>query len=139
MNRPSNVRSPVLYAVHCSVLDSSWVLSLRYRTRINVTEKHQWRKKILSMHRFHQDGIPFLTPYNSRAVVSRISVCRSKVPIVRCNEVKRRKKTVAFPHQVSYKVNASEDVPLAWIKVCILRKSTRVSQKVPGFMSGPFF
>ncbi len=52
---------------------------------------------------------------------------------------KRVKKTVAFPFQVSYKVHASEDVPLARIKVCILRKSIRVSQKVPGFMSGTFF
>ena len=52
---------------------------------------------------------------------------------------KRVKKTVAFPFQVSYKVHASEDVPLARIKGCILRKSIRVSQKVPGFMSGTFF
>ena len=49
------------------------------------------------------------------------------------------KKTVAFPFQVSYNGLASEDVPLARIKVCILRKSTRVSRQVPGFMSGTFF
>jgi len=52
---------------------------------------------------------------------------------------KRLKKTVAFPCQVSYNGLASEDVPLARIKVCILRISIRVSQKVPGFMSGSFF
>ena len=59
-------------------------------------------------------------------------------PVVQCNAGQKLKKTVAFPLQVSYNGLASEDVPLAWIKVCILRKSTRVSQKVPGFMSGTF-
>jgi len=59
--------------------------------------------------------------------------------VIRRKSVKKAKKTVDFPCQASYKGLASEDVPLARIKVCILRKSTRVSPKVPGFMSGTFF
>lgn len=45
--------------------------------------------------------------------------------------VKRSKKSVAFPFHVSYKVSASEDVPLAGIKVCIY------SDKHQGIKTGP--
>ena len=50
-----------------------------------------------------------------------------------------KKITVDFPDELSYKGTTGQDLPPAWITVCHLLGSIRVSCNVPGLTSGFFY